>query len=132
MELLSLQTLLFISFLCLFIFLVINLKQTPTTGLKFYPLVGSLPQFLKNSHRFLDWTTQVLRDCPSNTAVFRRPGKVQGIITANPSNVEHMLKANFQNYPKGPSLISLLQDFLGRGIFNSDGDLWKVQRKTAS
>ncbi|PSS33495.1 Cytochrome P450 94A1 like [Actinidia chinensis var. chinensis] len=132
MELLSLQTLFFISLLSLFVYFVINPKPTPTTGFKIYPLVGSLPQFLKNRHRFLDWTTQVLRDCPSNTAVFRRPGKVHGIITANPSNVEHMLKANFQNYPKGTRFISLLQDFLGRGIFNSDGDLWKVQRKTAS
>lgn len=101
-------------------------------GFKIYPLVGALPEFLWNRHRFLEWTTQVLRDCPANTAVFYRPGKVHGIITANPENVEHMLKTKFENYPKGERFISLLQDFLGRGIFNSDGELWKVQRKTAS
>lgn len=43
-----------------------------------------------------------------------------------------MLKTNFENYPKGPRFITLLQDFLGQGIFNSDGHVWKVQRKTAS
>lgn len=43
-----------------------------------------------------------------------------------------MLKTNFENYPKGPRFITLLQDFLGQGIFNSDGHIWKVQRKTAS
>lgn len=43
-----------------------------------------------------------------------------------------MLKTNFGNYPKGPRFISLLEDFLGCGIFNSDGEIWKIQRKTAS
>lgn len=43
-----------------------------------------------------------------------------------------MLKTNFENYPKGPRFIALLEDFLGKGIFNSDGEVWKLQRKTAS
>jgi cytochrome P450 len=47
-------------------------------------------------------------------------------------NVEYILKTNFENYPKGDRFINLLEDFLGRGIFNSDGELWRVQRKTAS
>lgn len=54
------------------------------------------------------------------------------MITANPSNVEHILKTNFTNYPKGERFISLLQDFLGKGIANSDGEMWIVQRKVAS
>ncbi|KAI8559343.1 hypothetical protein RHMOL_Rhmol04G0165300 [Rhododendron molle] len=114
------------------LFLRPNPKQPKITGFKSYPLLGTLPEFLKNRHRFLDWTTGVLSATPSNTAVFRRPGKVHGIITANSANVEHVLKTNFENYPKGTKFISLLEDFLGRGIFNSDGDLWRVQRKTAS
>ncbi|CAK8542990.1 unnamed protein product [Lathyrus sativus] len=101
-------------------------------GFKTYPLVGALPSFILNRHRFLQWTTQILRDCPTNTAVFIRPGRIHGIITANPENIQHILKTKFENYPKGERFISLLQDFLGRGIFNSDGDLWKLQRKTAS
>ncbi|KAE8125132.1 hypothetical protein FH972_019967 [Carpinus fangiana] len=60
-----------------------------------------------NRHRFLDWTTEILTNCATNTAVFRRPGKGQGVITANPSNVEHMLKTNFENYPKGERFIAL-------------------------
>lgn len=43
-----------------------------------------------------------------------------------------MLKSNFVNYPKGIRFRALLQDFLGTGIFNTDGELWKIQRKTAS
>ncbi|KAF2289872.1 hypothetical protein GH714_038965 [Hevea brasiliensis] len=107
-------------------------EQTHKKGFKIYPIVGALPEFLRNRHRFLDWTTEILGQCPANTAVFRRPGKVHGVITANPLNVEYILKTNFDNYPKGDRFISLLEDFLGRGIFNSDGELWRVQRKTAS
>ncbi|GKB66161.1 cytochrome P450 94B3-like protein [Tanacetum coccineum] len=54
------------------------------------------------------------------------------IITANPTNVEHMLKTNFQNYPKGAPFTDVLGDFLGMGIFNVDGELWSTQRKLAS
>ncbi|CBI32822.3 unnamed protein product, partial [Vitis vinifera] len=130
MELFSLQFLLFIFLLSLYFY---SSKTKPiSTGFKAYPLLGSIPEFLKNRHRFLDWTTDVLSRCPTNTSTIRRPGGIHGVITANPLNVEHMLKTNFENYPKGPQFISILEDFLGRGIFNSDADLWKVQRKTAS
>ncbi|KAL9263465.1 Cytochrome P450 CYP94D108-like protein [Drosera capensis] len=53
-------------------------------------------------------------------------------MTANPLNVEHMLKTNFSNYPKGARFSTILHDFLGVGIFNTDDDLWRFQRKTAS
>ncbi|XP_022151999.1 cytochrome P450 94A1-like [Momordica charantia] len=101
-------------------------------GFRNFPIFGTLPDFLANRHRFLDWSTEVLRKCRGNTAVFRRPGKVQGVITANPEVVEHILKTQFENYPKGDRFISLLEDFLGRGIFNCDGPNWRAQRKTAS
>ncbi|CAM0872061.1 unnamed protein product [Alopecurus aequalis] len=97
-----------------------------------YPLLGHLPQFLANRHRIMDWMTEVLASQPTNTLVFRRPGGVRGIITANPANVEHVLRAGFDNYPKGPRFASLLHDFLGRGIFNADGEAWRAQRKAAS
>ncbi|KAI9093623.1 hypothetical protein K1719_027072 [Acacia pycnantha] len=122
----------YLLFLFLIFLLFEFLRKSPERGFRKYPLLGTLPDFLRHRERFLDWSTEVLRDCPNNTSVFFRPGKVRGIITANPDNVEHMLKTNFPNYPKGERFISLLQDFLGTGIFNSDGELWKVQRKTAS
>lgn len=135
MEVLSLQILLILFFLSLFFYLyaLFSSKKKPANkGFKVYPIVGALPEFLRNRHRFLEWTTETLSHCPTNTAVFRRPGKIHSIITANPLNVEYILKTNFENYPKGDRFINLLEDFLGRGIFNSDGELWRVQRKTAS
>ncbi|KAJ8648703.1 hypothetical protein MRB53_001726 [Persea americana] len=107
-------------------------KGSISTGLRAYPIVGNLPDFIKNRHRILEWLTEIVIEHPTNTVTFRRPGKVQGIITANPMNVEHMLKTNFENYPKGERSTALLHDFLGTGIFNSDGETWKTQNKGLS
>ena len=52
--------------------------------------------------------------------------------TTDPQNVEHMLKTNFKNYPKGRKFYVTFHDLLGEGIFNVDGAGWLVQRKTAS
>jgi cytochrome P450 len=101
-------------------------------GLEPYPLIGHLPQFLANRHRVMDWMAEALERQPTATFVLRRPGGVRGAITANPANVEHFLRASFDTYPKGPRFASLLHDFLGRGIFNADGEAWRSQRKVAS
>ncbi|KAL3536133.1 hypothetical protein ACH5RR_004594 [Cinchona calisaya] len=76
-----------------------------------------------------DWYTHLLRNSPSQTIQIH---VLNNIITANPENVEYILKTRFDNYPKGKPFSTILGDFLGRGIFNVDGDLWKFQRKMAS
>jgi len=53
-------------------------------------------------------------------------------FTDDASNVEHILKRNFENYGKGTEVGSVFSEFLGRGIFAVDGKLWREQRKTAS
>uniref|UniRef100_A0A0E0FUK0 Cytochrome P450 n=1 Tax=Oryza nivara TaxID=4536 RepID=A0A0E0FUK0_ORYNI len=68
----------------------------------------------------------------THTMSFKALGLTGGVFTANPANVEHMLKTNFGNYVKGEAIITMLEDFLGRGIFNSDGEKWLWQRKAAS
>ncbi|XP_008790365.1 cytochrome P450 94A1-like [Phoenix dactylifera] len=88
---------------------------------------GSFYELMKNSHRILDWTAELLAASPTGTVT-----TFMGVVTSNPSNVEHILKNRFDNYPKGDRSTTILADFLGRGIFNSDGDHWKLQRKTAS
>ncbi|CAL0332820.1 unnamed protein product [Lupinus luteus] len=132
MEFFSTLFFLFLSLLFSYLYFHSHTRKRNNTGFKIYPIVGSLPEFLINRHRFLEWSTQILAECPTNTAVLVRPGTVSDVITANPDIIEHILKTKFENYPKGERFISLLVDFLGLGIFNSDGELWKVQRKTAS
>ncbi|XXG50234.1 hypothetical protein AAC387_Pa02g4283 [Persea americana] len=97
-----------------------------------YPLLGSLIAFHKNQYRLLDWYTELLAKSPTQTIVVQRLGARRTIITANPDNVEYMLKTKFDNFPKGKPFTEILGDLLGRGIFNVDGELWHTQRKLAS
>ncbi|MED6148875.1 hypothetical protein PIB30_057135 [Stylosanthes scabra] len=76
-----------------------------------------------------DWYTHLLRDSATGTIHIHVLGN---IVTSNPTNVEHMLKTRFQNYPKGRPFSAILGDLLGRGIFNVDGGPWMFQRKMAS
>ncbi|XP_054801305.1 cytochrome P450 94B3-like [Prosopis cineraria] len=96
-----------------------------------YPLIGCLVPFYKNRNRLLDWYTHLLSHSPTLTIVLRRLGTPTTIVTANPQNVEYILKTNFNNFPKGKPFTDILGDFLGHGIFNVDGELWQTRRKLA-
>ncbi|XP_018677578.2 cytochrome P450 94C1 isoform X2 [Musa acuminata AAA Group] len=76
-----------------------------------------------------DWYAHLLRESPTRTITVHVLGCT---VTANPDNVEHMLKTRFENYPKGKPFSSILGDLLGHGIFNVDGEHWRFQRKMAS
>ncbi|KAK4392081.1 cytochrome [Sesamum angolense] len=76
-----------------------------------------------------DWYAHLLRNSPTRTIHIH---VLNNTITANPDNVEYMLKTRFDNFPKGKPFSAILGDFLGRGIFNVDGDSWRFQRKMAS
>ncbi|KAI3463952.1 hypothetical protein Pfo_020615, partial [Paulownia fortunei] len=76
-----------------------------------------------------------IRDCdihPNLTFDLHRTFGRLDIITANAANVQHILKSQFHNYHKGDFFTSTLRDFLGDGIFNSDGENWKFQRQVSS
>ncbi|XP_068661087.1 cytochrome P450 94C1-like [Aristolochia californica] len=76
-----------------------------------------------------DWYTHLLRKSPTRTIHVHILGNT---ITANPDNVEYILKTRFDNYPKGKPFSTILGDLLGHGIFNVDGEPWRFQRKMAS
>ncbi|WVZ07075.1 hypothetical protein V8G54_020421 [Vigna mungo] len=105
-------------------------KQTVT--IPSYPLIGSYLALKRSGNRRLQWESDIVQISPANTFTFHRPlGHLQ-VFTGNPANVEHILKTRFSNYQKGYTVISTLSDFLGTGIFNSDGHTWKFQRQLAS
>ncbi|BAF27611.1 cytochrome P450 94C1 [Oryza sativa Japonica Group] len=76
-----------------------------------------------------DWYAHLLRRSPTGTVHVHVLGCT---VTANPANVEHMLRTRFDNFPKGRPFAALLGDLLGDGIFNVDGHAWRHQRKMAS
>ncbi|KAL6609699.1 hypothetical protein ACP70R_039668 [Stipagrostis hirtigluma subsp. patula] len=59
-------------------------------------------------------------------------GGSSGVVTAVPANVEHMLRANFANYPKGNYYRKRFAELLSEGIFNADGEAWRAQRRAAT
>ncbi|KAL2323466.1 hypothetical protein Fmac_027845 [Flemingia macrophylla] len=126
--LLLLLLLLFATLLC---FLC---KRKPSSAAipKPYPIIGSVFAIAKNKHRRIHWLSDILQASPSSTFVLHRAFGSRQVFTASPEAVEHILKGNFPTYQKGPTLNRALGDFLGNGIFNSEGRRWKVQRQISS
>ncbi|KAL6350698.1 hypothetical protein AAG906_028155 [Vitis piasezkii] len=104
-------------------------SQRHTKGPKTWPLVGAAIEQLINYDRMHDWLVKYLSK--SRTVAVPMPFTTYTYI-ADPANVEHVLKTNFANYPKGEVYHSYMEVLLGDGIFNVDGELWRRQRKTAS
>ncbi|KAG8373295.1 hypothetical protein BUALT_Bualt11G0009100 [Buddleja alternifolia] len=96
-----------------------------------WPLVGMLPVLLVNVGQIHDNCTDFLR---KSRGTFRFQGpwftNMEMLATADPANIHYIMSANFQNFPKGPKFRELF-DVLGDGIFNSDSDSWKCQRRVA-
>ncbi|OWM64249.1 cytochrome P450 86A8-like [Punica granatum] len=107
-------------------------------GPRVWPLLGSLPGLIENCDRMHDWIADNLRACGGTyqTCICAIPflTRKQGLVTVtcDPRNLEYVLKTRFDNFPKGPTWHAVFLDLLGEGIFNSDGDTWLFQRKTAA
>ncbi|KAJ7972692.1 putative Cytochrome P450 [Quillaja saponaria] len=99
---------------------------------KSYPVIGSLFSILPNKNRRVQWLSDILQISPFATFTLHRPFGYRQVFTANPSVVQHILKTQFPVYQKGPNFRRALTDFLGNGIFNADGDVWKFQRQVSS
>ncbi|RCV34923.1 hypothetical protein SEVIR_7G208900v4 [Setaria viridis] len=108
------------------------------SGPRVWPLVGSLPGLVRHAEDMHEWIAANLRRAGGTyqTCIFAVPGVARrgGLVTVtcDPRNLEHVLKARFDNYPKGPFWHGVFRDLLGDGIFNSDGETWVAQRKTAA
>lgn len=110
------------------------------TGPPVWPFVGSLPNLYMNRRRFHDWVSGNLQatggSATYQTCTVAIPyfARKQGFytVTCHPKNIEHILRTRFDNYPKGPTWQTAFHDLLGQGIFNSDGETWLIQRKTAA
>ncbi|XP_050217633.1 alkane hydroxylase MAH1-like [Mercurialis annua] len=97
-----------------------------------WPFLGMLPSLLANAHRFHDWSMQIL-ERSNGTYHFKGPWfiNMDMIGTVDPANVKHMMSTNSSNYPKGSEFKEIFGDIFGDGLFNSDFDQWKNQRKVA-
>ena len=96
-------------------------------------MVSNAPQVLKWYTRQLEWITNVAKENEKRGVfTFKVPLMPRMIITTKPENIQHFLRDNFKNYDKGQWFHGIVEDLLGDGIFNADGEKWHAQRKTAA
>ncbi|KAA8515955.1 hypothetical protein F0562_019134 [Nyssa sinensis] len=106
----------------------LNLQQKRAKK-KYPPIGGTIFNQLINFNRLHHYMT----DLAGKHKTYRLISPFRNeIYTADPANVEYILKNNFENYGKGGHNYSILRDLLGDGIFTVDGDKWREQRKVSS
>ncbi|KAF9142271.1 hypothetical protein BGX30_002979 [Mortierella sp. GBA39] len=96
------------------------------------PIIGNTYTIIKNRNKFLQSIIENFEKLDSDIMSTTVLGLGRVIAINDPVNLEHIMKTNFENYEKGYILNSTMSQILGNGIFNSDGSLWKMHRKTAS
>lgn len=63
-----------------------------------------------------------------NVVRLRAPGAEDFVMAFHPDDIGHVLRTNSRNYPKGKRYHELVP-VLGWGLVNSEGDLWRRQRR---
>ncbi|KAM0934759.1 putative abieta-7,13-dien-18-ol hydroxylase [Dioscorea sansibarensis] len=96
---------------------------------KYHPVAGTIFHHLVNFRRLHEFST----DRAHKHKTFRLLSPLRSeVYTADPANVEYILKTNFSNYGKGEYNYCNMKDLLGDGIFAVDGAKWQHQRKVAN
>ncbi|KAL3844980.1 hypothetical protein ACJIZ3_002383 [Penstemon smallii] len=118
----------FLSIVCFFIIWFLRNKNVKPWN---WPLVGMLPSLFFHVNRAHDRCAEIF-EAAGGTFHFKGPWfiNMDMIGTADPANVHFIMSGNFTNFPKGPEFKKIFE-VLGDGIFNSDSDMWKSQRKQA-
>ncbi|KAM3713484.1 hypothetical protein ACJW30_01G261500 [Castanea mollissima] len=114
-------------FLC-FLFLS-QWRWSKTRTITNWPIVGMLPGILQNLSNVHEYFTWLLKH-NGGTFEFKGPWftGMNTMLTSDPMNIHHICSKNFSNYPKGSEFQEIF-DVLGDGIFTSDHDSWRYQRK---
>jgi len=88
------------------------------------PLIGSLPQMIKNPFGFLIQARETYGDIYNlNLGISRM------LILNNPRQMQHILVDNAQNYRKGGGMWDAVRAMLGNGLVVSEGSFWMRQRR---
>ncbi len=97
-------------------------KRIPQTG--GLPLVGALPEFLKNPFGFLVQARETYGD------LYRLNLGVTDVVMLNhPRQIQHVLLDQAHNYRKGGAVWDAIRMQMGNGLLVSEGDFWLRQRR---
>ncbi|KAE9600882.1 hypothetical protein Lal_00011273 [Lupinus albus] len=115
--------------LAILFFKILLKKLSKSHRKKYYPVAGTVFNQFLNFKRLHHYMT----DLAGKYKTYRLISPFRNeIYTADPLNVEYILKTNFENYGKGSYNYENLKDLLGDGIFTVDGEKWLEQRKISS
>lgn len=89
-----------------------------------WPFLGSLPELRKNPLEFLVRTAREHGDLVQLGKV----GSRRFFLVSHPDDVERVLKTDHRRYVKGANF-QLLKALAGEGLFLSENDYWRKQRK---
>jgi len=78
-----------------------------------------------NPVQVLSKYTELLGD----TFRFYFGGVREAIVTTNPAVIQHVLKANAENYHKSEIQVKRMGHFLGKGLLTTHGEAWRRQRR---
>ena len=98
------------------------------------PFIGATIELLREFDTVPEWLTREQSKAGWGKtwggSTLRMGGFSEGYcVLATPAAVQHVLKDNFENYHKGEPFRRVLGDFLGNGIFATDGATWRHHRK---
>uniref|UniRef100_A0A7N0V2L4 Cytochrome P450 n=1 Tax=Kalanchoe fedtschenkoi TaxID=63787 RepID=A0A7N0V2L4_KALFE len=108
---------------------LLYLKESAPRDGRRPPVAGSVFSMLIHFNHLYDYLVPFATKW--KTFRFITPHRSE-VFTADPVNVEYMLKTNFANYGKGEYHYGVMSDLLGDGIFAVDGEKWRHQRRLAT
>ena len=94
------------------------------------PVRGTVFSLLFHFNSLYDYLTTIA--AKDSTFRILLPSSKSFIYTTEPRNIEHVLKTSFDKYSKGENSREIMADLFGKGIFLSDGEEWRHQKKLAS
>ncbi|KAF9925811.1 hypothetical protein FBU30_004460 [Linnemannia zychae] len=126
-----------------FIYLVFILIRYRTTsisaiprydlpGPKGHPLIGNTIEMAQHPPGSTHQRQMSLHKEFGNVFALTVLGLGRVIHVRDPQIIDHVLRINFWAYEKGSFIRGTLHPIFGDGIFNSDGQHWRWQRKAAS
>ncbi len=87
-------------------------------------LFGHVPAFRHAPLDFLENAAETLGD-----VVALRAGRQRAVLLRHPDHVQHVFQNHHTNYPKRTKVLDRLGLVLGEGLVNSEGELWRRQRR---
>ncbi|KAH9299304.1 hypothetical protein KI387_030986 [Taxus chinensis] len=103
---------------------------TSFKGAPVWPVVGILPSMIFHFGHVHSWLTHL---AIVNRGTFRVHGSFKiKICTADPANIEYVLKTKHHNFGKGDYFRDILRDLVGESLLVQDGEHFKMSNKSMS